>query len=115
MQQKLQLRWASKKYFIKKSMKSPEILEIWEEIPGKASVSGLFSYSNLSLNTVRYRLSPLNFVHCSNLNLYRKDVIYLRRSYTSSSYILRNDMKYKNSDGLVLLFEKLKIYKEDLP
>ena len=46
MQQKLQLRWlGNKKYFIKKSMKSPEILEIWEEIPGKASISGLFSKS----------------------------------------------------------------------
>lgn len=37
-----QSRWASKKYFIKKSMKSSEILEIWEEIPEKASISGLF-------------------------------------------------------------------------
>jgi hypothetical protein len=35
-------RWDSKKFFIKKYMKSPEILEIREEIPGKASISGLF-------------------------------------------------------------------------
>lgn len=40
-QQKLLLRWASN-IFIKKSMKSSEILEIREGIPEKAGISGLF-------------------------------------------------------------------------